>query len=223
MERDASTLDDLSREFQNVEDYLIPKLQLDCWERALYYHLLRHTRVIGRDSSRFGLLSLAGSSGLSETTVRERIRTLDRKRCIEILQRSGEGHLLRVLLPTEIEGVVPPVIEVPTDIDTIDFYSGRKYADALVNREQGRCFYCLRAITAESCVLDHAISRVSGGDDSFRNVVAACHECNSAKQSQDPREFLRSRYRQNLLSGSELQERIATLGRLQSGQLRPAI
>ena len=215
---------DLARELQNIEDHLIPKLQLDHVERALYYHLLRHTRLIGKDASLFGLYSLAESSGFSESTLRERIRILDEKGCVVIQERSGKGHLLRVLLPGEIDGIVPKLSEsVVVDINTIDFYGNRNYVDALVKREKGRCFYCLRIITSETCVLDHVVSKAMRGDDSFRNVVAACHECNAAKQSQDPTEFLRSRYRLNLLSQSELQERVATLEKLQSGQLVPEI
>jgi 5-methylcytosine-specific restriction endonuclease McrA len=109
------------------------------------------------------------------------------------------------------------------DINAIDFYSNRTYVDALVKREDGKCFYCLRAINPETCVLDHVISKAMRGDDSFRNVVACCHECNAAKQSQDPAAFLRTRYRLGLLSQSELQERVSVLEKLQFGQLVPEI
>ena len=218
------TVVDLSKELQNIEDYLIPKLHLDSFERALYYHLLRHTRIIGRETALLGLSSLAESSGFSETTLRERIRLLDEKGCVAIQERSGKGHLLRVLLPEEIDGIVPRIPEAPVvDINAIDFYANRNYVDALVKREKGRCFYCLRAISAETCVLDHVVSKAMRGDNSFRNVVASCHECNAAKQSQDPAEFIRSRYRLNLLSQNELQERVAALEKLQSGQLVPEI
>jgi hypothetical protein len=64
---------DLVQELKNIEDYLVPKLQLDHIDRALYYHLLRHTRVIGKEASLFGLSSLSVASGISETTLRERI------------------------------------------------------------------------------------------------------------------------------------------------------
>jgi hypothetical protein len=215
---------DLARELKNIEDHLIPKLQLDHVERALYYHLLRHTRLIGKEASLFGLPSLAKSSGFSESTLRDRIRILDEKGCIAIKERSAKGHLLGVLLPSEIDGLVPKPPEPPVlDINAIDFYSNRTYVDAVVKRENGRCFYCLRAINAETCVLDHVISKAMRGDASFRNVVACCHECNATKQSQDPTEFLRTRYRLSLLSQNELQERVSVLEKLQLGQLVPEI
>ena len=217
-------MDDLARELKNIEDHLIPRLQLDHVERALYYHLLRHTRLIGKEAALFGLPSLAESSDFSETTLRERIRILDKKGCVIIKERSAKGHLLCVLLPGEIDGIVPKASEsVAPDINTIDFYSNRTYIKALVLRENGKCFYCLRTIDTDTCVLDHVISKAMKGDDSFRNVVGCCHECNAAKQSQDPASFLRTRYRLGLLSQDELQERILTLEKLQTGQLVPEI
>jgi HNH endonuclease len=149
---------------------------------------------------------------------------LHEKGCVRIDDRSGKGHLLRVFLPEEIDGVVPKRSEVPVaDMNEMDFYTNRTYVDALVKRENGRCFYCLRSINAETCVLDHVISKIARGDNSFRNVVACCHECNAAKQGQDATEFLRTRYRLNLLSQAELQERLSTLGKLQEGQLSSEI
>jgi hypothetical protein len=59
---------EFAEELKNIEDHLIPKLQLDHVERALYYHLLRHTWLVGKEASLFGLYSLAASSGFSETT-----------------------------------------------------------------------------------------------------------------------------------------------------------
>jgi 5-methylcytosine-specific restriction endonuclease McrA len=215
---------DLVQQLKNIEDYLFPKLGLDHVERVLYYHLFRHTRAIGKDASLFGLLSLAEASGISESTVRERIRALHEKGCIRIDDRSGKGHLLRVFLPEEVDGVVPKRSEVPTvDINEADFYTNRTHVNALVERENGQCFYCLRNINAEVCVLDHVISKMAQGGNSFRNVVACCHECNSAKQGQDASEFLRTRYRVGLLSQADLQERISALEKLQLGQLVPEI
>jgi hypothetical protein len=209
---------------KNIEDYLIPQLRLDRVERSLYYHLLRHTRIVGKEVSLFGILSLSEASGISETTVRERIRILDEKGCIKIENRSGKGHFLRVLLPGEIDGLVPTRSEVPAvDINSVDFFAGRTFARALVERENGQCFYCLRSIDSETCVLDHVIPQAARGDHSFRNIVVCCHECNSSKQGQDAAEFLRAKYRTGLLSQAELLERLATLEKLQLGQLIPEI
>jgi hypothetical protein len=63
-----------------------------------------------------------------------------------------------------------------------------------------------------------ARSRV-GGDNSHRNVVAACHECNSAKQSEAADEYIRRLYRKGVLSQADLGERLERLARLQRGEL----
>lgn len=215
---------DLLREFKNIEDYLIPKLKLDPIERSLYYCLLRHTRVVGKEKSVFGILTLSKKSGISEPTVRERIRILNEKGCIKIETRTREGHLVRVLLPEEIGGVVPrPSESVTLSIGEIDFYTNRTYVKALVERENGQCFYCLRKIDDKTCSLDHVVAQAEGIDHSFRNVVACCHDCNSKKTAQDAGEFLRLNYRGGLLSALNLQERLATLKKLQLGELVPRI
>jgi hypothetical protein len=215
---------DLNQALKNVEDYLIPRLQLDSIERALYYHLLRHTRVAGKDSALFGVLSLSDSCGISESTVRERIRALHEKGCVRIEDRSAKGHLLRVLLPNEIDGIVPDESETSSImIEDIDFFSDRNHVSALVERENCRCFYCLRQVEAETAVLDHVIPQRERIDNSYRNVVASCHECNALKQGQDAESFFRLIYRKGLLSQAELQERLATLEKLKQGQVAPRI
>ena len=159
---------DLIQEFKNIEDYLIPKLKLDAIERSLYYHLLRHTRIIGREGSLFGILSLSEASGISESTVRERIRILHGKGRIKIEERSGKGHFVRVFLPDEIDGLVPKLSEISAvNVDEVDFYTNRTHVGALVERENSKCFYCLRSIATETCVLDHVISQMEGGSNSF--------------------------------------------------------
>ncbi len=209
---------------KDIEDHLMLGLQLDVIERSIYYHLLRHTRVIGKESGLFALVPLAKAVGISEFSARERIRSMDKKGCIKILERNKNGHLVKVLLPSEIDGLIPSSNQTsPLDINTIDFYNERTYVKALVARENSCCFYCLRNITTETCVLDHVIPRVVALDNSYRNIVASCHECNALKQGQDPTEFIRSLYRRSILSETEFQGRLANLEKLQSGQLVPDI
>ena len=213
---------DVARVLRDIEDHLMPRLKLDPIERILYYHLFRRTHLNCTDSGQFALLQLGKALGISETAVRERIRTLHEKGCLRIEERSKNGHLVKLLLPDEIPGLIPAVVEAtPIDIGTVDFFTGRKHAAALVARENGRCFYCLRSINRDACVLDHVIPRLAATDNSFRNVVAACYECNALKQGEEAPEFLRSRYRSGVLSQVELQERLAMLERLQLGQLVP--
>ena len=127
---------------------------------------------------------------------------------------------MRVLLPGEIEGVIPEPTPSPTvDLEQLDFFSGRRFVNALLDRENHCCFYCLKSIRVDSCELDHAISRVHGVDHSYRNIVAACHDCNTQKQESGPVDFLRILYRKGRLSPAELENRLAILEQLQSGKL----
>ena len=125
-----------------------------------------------------------------------------------------------MLLPSEIAGVIPQAIDkAQLDIEAIDFFSDRLYLKPLLAREGGRCFYCLRSIIAESCELDHVVSQMNGRDNSHRNIVCACHECNTTKQAQSASDFLRALYRKGLLNQAEMESRVEQLAQLQSGVL----
>lgn len=207
---------------KQCEDHLFPALKLSVRERVLYYHLLRHTHFEGKPVALVAILPLASAIGVAESSVREDIRSLNECGCIKIEDRSRNGHLVRVLLPEEIEGVVPkniPLAEL--ELDSLDFYSGRKFLAALLAREDNRCFYCLKGIRPESCELDHVVSRANGTDHSYRNVVCSCHECNTTKQAQAATDFLRALYRKGILSQAELGNRLNAIEQLQAGQLAP--
>lgn len=215
---------DLATVLKQCEDHLFPALRLSVRERALYYHLFRHTHVEGRPSALFALLPLGQALGVHETSAREDVRSLNEKGCIRIEDRSRQGHLIRVLLPSEIPGVVPSESAAPTiDLEVLDFFNGRRFISALLDREDHRCFYCMKTISADSCELDHAVSRVNGADHTFRNIVASCHDCNTSKQAADPADYLRALYRKNRLSSSELEDRLGALEQLQSGKLVPSV
>ena len=213
---------DIATVLKQCEDYLFSARRLTNRERGLYYHLLRHTHAEGKPTALFALQPLAEALALSDSSVREDIRSLNKKGCIRIEDRSRKGHLVRVLLPEEIEGVIPKASPAPVvDLEQLDFFNNRRFVNALLDREGHRCFYCLKGIRADSCELDHAVSRVNGADHSYRNSVASCHDCNTSKQAAGPTDFLRTLYRKSRLSAAELEERIAALEQLQSGKLVP--
>ncbi len=215
---------DLSTIIKQCEDHLFPTLQFSVRERVLYYHLLRHTHLEGKSSALFTLLPLANATGVSESSSREDIRSLNERGCIKIEDRSRNGHLVRVFLPEEIEGVLPTAaLASEVDIEALDFYSNRRFISALLAREDQRCFYCLKSIRAESCELDHTIAQANGRNNSYRNVVCSCHECNTTKQAQAGADFLRSLYRKGVLSQAELENRLTALEQLQAGKLVPDV
>lgn len=214
---------DLTPTLKQCEDHLFPRKNLTARERSLYYHLLRHTHAEGKPSALFALLPLSQALNVSESSAREDIRSLQEKGCIRI-DRSRQGHLVTVLLPSEIEGVIPTSPATSTlDLEALDFFTGRRYVRAILEREQHCCFYCLKAIQADTCELDHVVSRINGVDHSYRNIVASCHECNTTKQASAPEDFLRTIYRKNRLSAAEFEERLAALERLQSGRSVPNV
>ena len=80
----------------------------------------------------------------------------------------------------------------------------------------------LAALTAGNCVIEHVVSRPAG-DNSYRNVVAACRQCNNRKGNSDAEDFLRVLYREGFLSGEEFEQRASHLQRLRAGELRPGL
>lgn len=214
----------LAKLFADVERRLFKGLGLDVWERVVYWHLLLHTHAEGKQSVVVGLDPLADSTGMSTTKLRETLRSMAQKGCIAIDDRSRLGHTIRVFVPHEI-AALPKEVSAPEsiDIDTVDFYSGRQFVEALILREQGRCFYCLAAVTTPTAVLDHCVAQMNGGDNSYRNVVISCHGCNARKQAIPPDDFLRLLYRDGVLSASDLKTRIDALAELQAGKLVPTL
>jgi hypothetical protein len=213
---------DASLIIRQCEDYLFPAMKFTVRERVLYYHLLRHTHFEGKPAALVAILPVANAMGVAESSAREDIRSLNERGCIKIEDRSRNGHLVRVLLPEEIEGIVPkstPATEL--DLEHLDFFSGRRFLFALLAREDNRCFYCLKGIRPQSCELDHVVSLANGTDHSYRNIVCSCHECNTTKQAQAAPDFVRALYRKGVLSQAELEDRLGAIEQLQAGQLFP--
>jgi len=121
---------------------------------------LRCTRLEGVDSSLFAVLTLARVLGISETTARDDLRSFHEKGCIKIEDRSKFGHRVCTLLPGELDGLAPGSCHPEVvDLESIDFYSERRYVDALLGREGYCCFYCMRNVQKETCQPDHVVPR----------------------------------------------------------------
>ena len=207
----------------DIEDHLIPFLQLDAHLRAVYYHLVRRSRLLRQRTVEISIDSLAKATGLS-TQVRQHIRTLEAKGALKILSRGRTGTTIEVYTPSEIPGCIRAKSPSdPVDLETYDFYTTTLGRGAIIEREGGQCFYCLRGISSDSAVLDHAVGRLIRLDNSYRNIVASCHECNSLKSGMSPDDFVRELYRRGRLTGNEMESRLASLAALQQGELKPEI
>jgi hypothetical protein len=214
---------DVETTLKQCEDFLFPAKKMTLRERSIYYHLFRHTRLIGKEQGLFAIDPLAVSLGVS-TSVRDDLRSLHERGCIRIEDRSRNGHLIRVLLPEEIDGVVPKHEPAETiDIELIDFFTDRRYLAALLARENGACSYCLRQVRPDNCQLDHVVAQAGGLNNSYRNIVVSCHECNTTKQAAAAADFVRFLYRRGLLSQRDLEGRLSALEMLQAGKLVPDI
>jgi hypothetical protein len=53
----------------------------------------------------------------------------------------------------------------------------------------GRCYYCRRSIELGAATEDHKMPKSRGGEDIAENIVAACFDCNSQKNSMTAEEY----------------------------------
>lgn len=158
---------------------------------------------------------------MAERTCYEKLRSLQSKGCLEVLSSERNGTRILLHLPSEIEGLIPPQDAVELSLEALDFFYVPENRLAILRRESNCCFYCLRSLDQSNYVIEHVSSRPDG-DSSYRNVVAACRACNNRKGSTPAETFLRSLYREGLLSADDLQARIEALGRLRTGELKPS-
>ena len=215
--------------FTDFQDYLAPRF--DTYEQAIYLYIFRHSRLIGKDEVVIGFKSARariacgiGERGkpMSEGTAYDKLRSLSKKGCIEIVASERFGRRIHLKLPREVPGVVSERIDaVPISLDEMDFFEVPENRILILEREKDRCFYCLREINSDTYVMEHVVSRPEG-NNSYKNIVAACRECNNRKKT-SAEDLLRTLYRESFLDASELEDRLSHLERLRSGELKPAI
>ena len=216
---------------KQFEDSLAPRLRLSTTDRAVYYHLLRHSRLEGKSRLHFSIIWLARNLGLTEDTVRAALRRLVQHRALRLVERSKAGHVMDLRLPEEVPGARRSRVQTPAavpsppcgNLEELDFMRTPALRRAIHAREGGICFYCLRRICPEMQCLDHVIPRAQLGPNSYRNLVSCCRECNSRKGERPADDFLRSLYREGRLTGAELLRGLQSLQDLAAGNLRPVL
>src|SRR5258707_3923744 len=87
--------------WKQIEDVLVPRLCLGVVERAVYSHLLRHSRLEDRLRLRFSILWLARGNRLSAGSVRLAVRRLVAKGALGLVGRTETGHAVEGRLPRE--------------------------------------------------------------------------------------------------------------------------
>ncbi len=58
----------------------------------------------------------------------------------------------------------------------------------ILMRDRHICQYCQRTGHHSPLTLDHVVPRSRGGDTSWENLVACCHDCNNRKGNRTPEE-----------------------------------
>lgn len=221
---------DAAQALRDLQDRLVPRLALSLIERAIYCHLLRHTRIENRRRITFSMSRLGAAARVSGAGARIAVRSLVNKGALRIASLSKRGHVIEVLLPREVPGCMTELPRRTPDIESMNFYDGRAARAAIYRREEGRCFYCRRLLNPSMRMLDHVVPMAqllrtgsSHRAHSYRNLVACCAACNFGKGDRPAAFFLRRLYREGHLDREEFKNRLAALKLLARGRLRPAL
>ncbi len=223
-------MDEFAQIFAQFQDHLAPRL--DVYEQAIYLYILRHTivegkreEIIGFKSARKKLAFGVGKAGTppSEGIVYEKLKTLEAKGCIKVVGSERAGTRVQIVLPSEIPNLVPvATTAIQINLEELDFFTVPENRKLILEREEWHCFYCLAKLDENNHVIEHVVSRPEG-NNSYRNVVGACRRCNNRKSDASAEVFLRSLYREGLLSGDEFSIRLSLLGKLSIGDLKPLL
>lgn len=218
--------------WKQIEDMVVPRLPLPPIDRAVYSHLLRHSRLEGIGRICFSIPWVARGTCLSYGAAREAVRRLVARGVLRLVERScNAGHVVDVLLPDEIRGVWRREAKARTSarlprtisIEDIDFLRTRALRRAIHERERGLCFYCLRRVPARVRCLDHVVPRALLGNNSYCNLVSCCLRCNAEKRDSRAQDFLLRLYRERRLTDTELPERLRALEALAAGKFPPPL
>jgi hypothetical protein len=224
------------RVWKQLEDQLVPRLRLSVIDRAVYAHLLRHSRLEGKLRLHFSILGVGRHIRLSTGPVRDAVRRLAAYGALRVVQRSKLGHVVEVRLPGEIRTARPNRIGsrpaakedgapacAPSNLEEVDFLRTKPLRKSIHARERSQCFYCMRRTTSTVQCLDHVVPQAHFGRNSYRNLVSSCMECNAQKGEKAADDFLRRLYRERRLTAVELAARLRALNALISGKLRPSL
>jgi predicted DNA-binding transcriptional regulator len=171
--------------WKQLEDLLVPRLSVI--DRAIYSHLLRHSRLERKLCLRFSIRWLARHIRLSAGPVRGAVRRLVAQGALRLVQRRKAGHVVEVRPPEEIRPEKLNGVEhraavredgagadAAINIEEADFLQNTTLRKAIHARERGQCFYCMRRTPPAVQCLDHVVPGVLSGCYSYRNLVSSC-------------------------------------------------
>ncbi len=215
---------------EQFQDYLAPRL--DVYEQAVYLYILRHSRFVGKPSvtvelktARHKIAKGLGKRGsrIAQRTCLEKLKSLDAKGCIKLTGADEEAPDVRVLLPSEMPGLIKGgKRNAETELEAMDFVNVPENRRLIIEREEGRCFYCLRKLGESRLAVDR-VSSYPPGDDGYRNVVASCRRCNTRKGESSAEDLLRVLFREGFVTSDHLANRLEAIGKLRDGMLKPRV
>lgn len=224
---------DLAQVWKDIEDSLAPGLNFTPHDRTVYSFLFRHSHLEGKRKLQFSLAWMAHHLGISKTGARNALRRLVTHGVVQLLARSCQAqHIVRVNLPSEISAVqaskkaaarMAGSAGQTIDIEKADFLRFQVLRRSIHDREDGKCFYCLRKTNRKIWTLDHVVPQFRLGNNSYRNLVSCCHDCNAKKKERPAEELLRWLFRERILNSLELRGRFRALNALKQGKLVPII
>lgn len=213
--------------WKQLADLVVPGLRLSVVDRAIYFHLVRHSHLEGKRRLRISMYKLGRGTQLSAAGARHAVRRLVAKGALRLVERSKAGHVIEVRLPEEMRGVRTNFAESSSlrgpNLEKANFWKDKALRKAIHGREGGACFYCLRRVKARLRCIDHVVPQVRCGPSSYRNLVSSCGDCNAQKGEEDAGSFLRKVYREGRLTAKELNGRLRALKELAAGKLKPEI
>lgn len=222
---------DIELFFKEYIDYVVPRLETI--EQSIYLYAVRHTLLENKEnvlvsisssakSNAFGLSGRGGAMGISST--RDKVYTLQDKGFLKVVDSTPTGLRIKAVFPSEIPSIkaIEEKMEAKIPLEELDFYTEPNLRQAIRAREGNRCFYSLQKITDENFTVDHVVSRPEG-KNTYNNLVATTKAMNNRKSNMSAEDFLRTLFRDDLLSESEFQERLQVLQQLKAWELKPSI
>ena len=217
---------DAAEFLRRFSDSIAPKM--DAYEQVIYLFVYRHSVLEGKEkatigfhSARFRMATGVGENGkpMAANTAHKKIKSLEQKGFLTIHGVERDGRVLSVVVPDSLDEppeTTPPMIA----LEDQDFFEAEENRLRILDRENMRCFYCMKEIDKATFVIEHIISRPQG-DNSYRNCVAACRTCNNRKAAKPAADLLRKLFREGFLSEEEFMRRVHALDELMAGRLEP--
>lgn len=98
----------------------------------------------------------------------------------------GNGHARYVHTPSK--AIAVPDVILASGFNGFIRHEVRFSRQSIFDRDGIQCQYCGKSFSRGHLTLDHVLPTSRGGDDSWDNLVVACHACNVRKADRTPDE-----------------------------------